>query len=157
MNWMCDITHFVASSAINDITVAYPAQMFMSAVVLTFGMCSVVVIDDVGSFKVVFIAMCEVFHIIYWCLSRGNHKGNSVERYHRFINKTQAIVGNDRGTHDVYIQNSKTSQYAWNSAPIDGTDITRSMAAAGRNFRFPLDVQLYPTPTLNSSTNSALF
>ena len=38
---------------------------------------------------------------------------------------------------------------------IDGTDIARSIAAVGRNFRFPLDVEL--PPTLNSSINSELF
>ena len=31
------------------------------------------------------------------------------------------------------------------------------MAAIGRTFRFPLDVELSPTPTLNTETNSALF
>ena len=31
------------------------------------------------------------------------------------------------------------------------------MAAAGREFRFPLDVNLSPTPSLNDANNSALF
>jgi hypothetical protein len=57
-----------------------------------------------------------------------------VERYHRFLNKTQTIAGQDRGTHQVFTKNAKTSQYAWNSALIDGTDIIRSMAAVGREF-----------------------
>ena len=73
------------------------------------------------------------------------------------MNKTQAIAGSDRGTHAVYIQNAKTSQYAWNSAPIDNTDICRSVAAIGRMFRFPLDVELSPTPLLNNERNSTLF
>ena len=157
MNSMCDITQFVVSSPTTDITAAHLAQLFMADVVLTFGMCSVVVIDDGSSFKGVFIQMCRTLDITHWVLSRGNHKGNSVEKYHRFLNKTQAISGNDRGTHDVYIQNAKTSQYAWNSAPIDDTDIVRSMAAIGRLFRFPLDVELSPSPLLNNETNSVLF
>lgn len=65
--------------------------------------------------------------------------------------------GNDRGTNIVIKQNVKTSQYAWNSAPIDGTDIPRSMAAIGREFRFPLDVELSLAPQLNPENNSALF
>ena len=101
--------------------------------------------------------MCTKLGITYWYLSRGNHRGSSVKRYHRFINKAQEIAGNNRGTHKVYLQNAKTSQYAWNSAPIDNTDIIRSMAAIGRNFRFPLDVSLSPTPILNTETNSSLF
>ena len=51
----------------------------------------------------------------------------------------------------------KTSQYAWNSAPIDNTDIQRSVAAVGRAFKFPLDLKLQPTPTLNDDHNTALF
>ena len=87
----------------------------------------------------------------------GYHRGLSVERYHRFLNKTQAIVGNNRGTHKVFIQNAKTSQYAWNSAPIDNTDIQQSIAAVGREFRFLLDVELASAPTINTSNQSALF
>ena len=120
-------------------------------------MCSVVVIDDGSTFKGDFISMCTKFKINHWCLARGNHRGNSIERYHRYLNKTQAIAGNDRCTNTVIIQNSKTSQYAWNSAPIDNTDITRSMAAVGREFRFPLDVDLSPTPALNNCKNSGMF
>ena len=157
MNSMCDITQFIVSSPTVDITAANLAQMFCADVIFSFGMCSVVVVDDGSSFKNVFMDMCKRLGLTYWVLSRGNHKGNSVERYHRFLNKTQAIAGNDRGTHDVYIQNAKTSQYAWNSAPIDGTDVVRSMAAVGRTFRFPLDIDLSPTPILNTETNSTLF
>ena len=101
--------------------------------------------------------MCIKLDLTYWYLSQGNYRGNSVERYHRFLNKTQAIAGNDRGTHAVYIQNSKTSQYAWNCALIDNTDICRSMASIGRTFRFPLDVELSPTTLLNNECNSTLF
>ena len=54
-----------------------------------------------------------------------------MEHYHIFLNKTDAISGNDRGTHLVSIQNAKISQDAWNSAPIDGTDIPRSTTAIG--------------------------
>ena len=80
MNSMRDLTQFVVSSQTTDITAVALAELSMSQVVLTFGMCSVVVVDDESNFKNVFLEM--------WCLSRGNHTGNSVERYHRFINKT---------------------------------------------------------------------
>ena len=154
---MCDLTQFVVSSVTHDIDAVALAQLFMSDIVMTFDMCSVVVIDDGSTFKGVFMLMCKHLKINYWCLSRGNHHGNSVERYHRFLNKTQTIAGNDRGTNIVIKQNAETSQYAWNSAPINGTDISRSIAAIGREFRFPLDVELSPTPQLNPENNSALF
>ena len=57
----------------------------------------------------------------------------------------------------MFARNAKVSQYAWNSAAIDNTDITRSMAAVGRDFRFPLDVEMMPSPTLNSPENANLF
>ena len=100
--------------------------------------------------------MCKHLKLTYWALSRGNHKGMSVEHYHRFLNKTQAIMGNDKNTHLTYLQNANTSQYAWNGAPIDNTDIPRSLVAIGRELRFPLDVELCPTPPLNNEHNTAL-
>ena len=80
-----------------------------------------------------------------------------MEKYHRFLNKTQTISSQDRGTNDVFYQNTKTSQYSWNIAPIDDTDIPRCVAATGREFRFSLDVELIEQPSLNERDNSALF
>ena len=157
MNSMCDISQFVISSPMTNINAAHLANFFMADVVLSFGMCSVVVIDDGSSFKQFFKLMCDALAITYWCLSLGNHCRNSVERYHQFLKKTHAIAGNDRVTHKVYIQNAKTSQYTWNSAPIDKTDIIRVMVAVGRAFRFPIDVSLSPSPILNTEPNSVLF
>ena len=156
MNSMCDLTQFVVSTITFDITSHALAKLFMADVILSFGMCAIVVIDDGSTFKGHFTLMCEALKIQYWILSRGNHKGNSCERYHRFLNKTQTIHGNDRGTHNVFLQNAKTSQFAWNSAPIDNTDVVRSLAAVGREFRFPLDVELSVIPPINDASNSAL-
>ena len=112
MNSMCDLTQFIVLSPTLDIDTASLAQLFVSDVITNFGMCSVVVIDDGYTFKSVFVGMCTSLNINHWCLSRGNHRGSSVERYHRFLNKIQAINGNNRGTHDIYTQNTKTIQYA---------------------------------------------
>ena len=99
MNSMCDLTQFVVSSPTTDITSVALAKLFMSKVAITFGMCSVVVVDDSSNFKNVFLEMFKKLNTHCWVLSRGNHKGNSVEHYHRFINKTQEIAGNNQGTH----------------------------------------------------------
>ena len=157
LNAMCDITQFAITMPTYQINAATMATLFMENVVLTFGMCAVVVIDDGSPFKGVFKEFCDILGMKYWCLARGNHKGLSVERLHRFLNKVMTIDGNDRGTHAGFIRTAKTAQYAWNSAPIDGTDVVRSVAAVGREFRFPLDVELSPSPTLNNETNSNLF
>ena len=101
--------------------------------------------------------MCEHLKPTHWYISWVNHKDNSAKIYHRFLNKTQAIKGTDRGSPDNFIQNSKNIQYAWNSAPIDDTDIPSNISAIGREFRFPLDVEISATLTINSTPNSGLY
>ena len=157
MNTLCDLTQFIISTPTFNITAVHLAKLFMENVFLTFGTCAVIVVDDGSNFKGTFSEMCSSLNITLWCIARGNHKGNSVERYHRFLNKTQTITGNDRGNHQNFVENAKTSQYAWNSAPIDDTDIPRSVAAVGRAFKFPLDADISATPTLNSHSNSGLY
>ena len=157
MNSLCDLTQFVVSSVTFDTTASFLAKTFMEDVVLTFGMCAVIVVDAASTFKGVFEEMCDILDITLWPLARGNHKGNSAEKYHRYLNKTQTIFGNAAGTHQNFTRNAKTTAYAWNSAPITDTDVTRSFAAVGREFRFPLDVKHLPpsSPTLDG--NNALF
>ena len=101
MNVMCDLAQFVVSSVTDNIEVVALTQKIMSDIVMNFGMRSVVVIDNGSTFKCVFISMCKYLKIQYGCLSRGNHRGNSVERYHRLLNKIQTIAGTDRGTNQV--------------------------------------------------------
>ena len=66
-------------------------------------------------------------------------------------------MGQDRGTHLSILKNSKTSQYDWNSAPIYNIDISRSLAAVGREFQFPLDIELSTIPELNDESNLTLY
>ena len=51
MNSMCDISQFVISSPTTNITAAHLAKLFMVEFVLSFDMCSVMVIDNGSSFK----------------------------------------------------------------------------------------------------------
>ena len=55
------------------------------------------------------------------------------------------------------MHNAKTSQYAWNSAPIDGTDILRSVAAIGLQLSFLLEAELIRTDTTLNQGNSDLY
>lgn len=94
--------------------------------------------------------MCTALYIKLWPLARGNHKGLLVGKYTRYLDKTQAITGSETGIHLSFTQHYKTSQYGWNSAPINDIDIPRSVAAVGYHFQFPVDVKLAGSPTLNS-------
>ena len=129
----------------------------MEQVILTFGMVVVVVVDADSRFLSTFEVMCKLLKLIFWSLSCGNYKRNSVEHYYRFFNKTQTISGQDRGSHEVFHQNIKTSQYVWNSARIDDTDIPRYLADVGRDFRLSLDIELLDQHSLNNKEHSALF
>ena len=131
MNTMCDLTQFVLSILVNEVTSEILGKLFMEQVVFTFGIVAVVVVNADSKFLHLFEEICKAIGFKFWPLSRSNHKGNSVEKYHRFLNKTQTIVGQDQDSHHSFTENSKTSQYAWNSAPIDDTDIPRCLAAVG--------------------------
>ena len=125
------------------------AELFMRHIILRVGLCSAVCIDDDGKFKGFFKSMCEALQLRYIPLAKGNHQGMRVERFNRFLNKVCTIVANDRDHMPSSAFAVDVAAYAWNSAPIEGTDVVRSLPAFGRIFRFPFDVELaqLPTPT----------
>ena len=65
-------------------------------------------------------------------------------------------MSQDSGTHHFIVENCKTSQYAWNSTPIDNTDIFRSMAAVGCHFKYPMDVSLNEDPSMKFKDHSVV-
>ena len=132
MNLMCDLTQFFISSVVRNINVEILANTFMEGFALSFGMTSLGIVDADSKFWGVFEEKCKALKIHLWPLAWGNHKVLSVEKYHRFLNKTQTIVGQYRGTHLSIFQNSKTPRYAPNSTLVDNTDVPRSLAAFGR-------------------------
>jgi hypothetical protein len=154
LNTMCDLTGFVLVNATNNITAHDLARLFVQEVLLKIGFCGLVVVDDGSNFKGLFVAVCDILSIDIHVAARGNHKAVGVERFHRFLNKAVAIASNDRGTNTVFVEAAHTAAYAWNSSPIDGTDIIRSVPAVGRPFRFPFDLSLAPTPTPTSNQAS---
>ena len=129
----------------------------MENFILLFIMVAIIVINTSIQFKNVFEDMWLTLGIIYWPLSNGNHKGMIVKKYHCFLNKTQEIAGQDRGTHGVFLHNAKTSQYAWNSVPINGTYILRSVPAVSCEFCFLVDVEILQTPTNLNQGNYGMY
>ena len=57
----------------------------------------------------------------------------------------------DQQSNDVFVPAGIAEGYAWNSAPINGTDILRSTVAVGREFRFPIDIDLSAFPQLTQN------
>ena len=122
-----------------------------------FGMVKILTVDSRSRFTNVFKDMWSSQRIIYWPISLRNHKYTSIEKYHCFLNKLQEISNQDRGSHDVFIKNTKTSQYACNSTPVDGTYIIISVPAVGHEFHFPLEIKLLWTATTLNQGNSGLY
>ena len=75
----------------------------MQHVLLKFGICHLVILDDGSPFKGVFSAMCKALHINYEILAKRNHKGLLVKKFHRFLNKAITIAAEDRGTNDIFV------------------------------------------------------
>ena len=153
MNVMCDMTQFVVVVPVLNEVASTLSEHFMQHVLLKFGICYLFFLDDGSPFKGVFLAMCKALHINYEILAKRNHKGLLVEKFHRFLNKAITIAAEDRGTNDIFVAAGVAAGYAWNSSPIDGTGILRSVPAIGRELRFPLDVDISALPAL--VTNNA--
>ena len=155
MNTMCDMDQFVVVVPVPDKTSASLASYFMQHVLLKFGMCHLVVIDYGTPFMEDFVAMCQALNLNYDVLAKGNHKGLSVEHFHRFLNKSVTIAAEECGTNDIFFPASIAAAYAWNSAPIDGTDIIRSIPAINQALRFTLDINLNAVPRLIQNNSQA--
>ena len=125
----------------------------MEAVLLKFGLCIMVVVDEGREFCSLFCVMCKHLNIRCHVVAKRNHKAVGVERYQKFLNHVQRICAEERGTPESFAECGLITSYAWNASPIDGTDIVRSIPAIGRVLRFPLEVYEAKTPEL--ITNAA--
>jgi hypothetical protein len=155
MTAMCDMTHFVITTHATSTLASDPAPLFMQEVLLKVGFCVVVAIDEGSTFKGAFWDMCYHLKIRCHVIGRANQKALAVERSHIFFNKSVTIATNDRHQEisSVVIPAYHLAAYTWNSAPIDGTDVIRSVCVAGREFKFPFDFKYTPTPGI--TTNNA--
>jgi hypothetical protein len=87
--------------------------------------------------------MCKILGLCFHAAARAcNHKAVNIERFFCFLNQAMTINTNDRGTNQVFIESTQCATFAWNSSPINSSDIVRSIAAVGRKIKFPLDISL---------------
>ena len=110
------MSQFISAVPVPDESSATLDLYSMQHVLLKFGLCYFVVLDDCTPFKGAFIAMCEALYLIHDILANRNYKGLTVEYFHCFLNKSVTIVAEEPPVGVV-------AGYAWNNAPIDGTDI----------------------------------
>ena len=62
-----------------------------------------------------------------------------VEHVNRYLNKGLKMMTNERGSVRIAMEAILLLLYAWNSAPILGTNLSRCFFALGREFQFPIN------------------
>ena len=62
--------------------------------------------------------------------------------------------GEERATSEYFVEYGMlSSAYAWNTSPIDGIYIIRSIPAIGRELKIPMDINVTKIPTIIDSTS----
>jgi hypothetical protein len=106
---------------------------------LRYGFCNTVVLDKDSKFFGVCFKALTLLHINYHDLSGNNHNSMIIARVNRYLTKGFKIMTNKRNSVRVALDAIFLLLYAWNSCPIPGTDISRSLVAVGREFAFPIN------------------
>ncbi len=118
------------------------ATTFASAIMkiqLWYGFCHTIVLDKDSKFFGVCWEALDLLKINCHILSGDNHNPMLVKRICCYFNKGLTIMCNERDTVRVALESLLLLLYAWNSCPVPGTDISRSLVAVGRKFAFPID------------------
>ena len=75
--------------------------------------------------------MYNILNLHFWALTKGNPKGNGVEKDRKYLTKTATIEGNDHLTHLGVKRTVETSQFAWNGSSLIILISLSSLAAIG--------------------------
>lgn len=129
------------------------SRVLVSRFATTFGLPKMVLVDDGSEFKSVVQRTCEVLMIPFHVVSKENHKAILCERFHRYLNKVNRIHGLNCSTIDDWMKSVSFAVYAWNAAPVDGTNVTRSFAAIAREFPFPVEIAATTQKAAYSGSN----
>ncbi len=86
----------------------------------------------------------------------ANHNPMLVKRFHRYLNKGLRIMCNKHDSVQVALEAILLLLYAWNSSPVPGIDISRSLIAVGREFAFPIDFSSRKHWQLTSSASTVV-
>jgi hypothetical protein len=121
-------------------------------IILRYGFCHTVVLDKDSKFFGICREALDLLKINCHVLSGGNHNPMIVERLNRYLNEGLRIMTNERDSTRIALEAILLLIYAWNSCPVPGTNISRSLVAVGREFSFPIDfsagkhAELYSSP-----------
>jgi hypothetical protein len=130
----------------------WPSCAFSS--VMAF--CHTAVLDKDSKFFGVCREALDLLCINCHVLSGSNHNPMLVERINRYLNKGLCIMRKERDLIRVALEAILLLLYAWNSCPVAGTDISRSLVAVGRKFAFPIDFSSGKHWELTSSASTVV-
>eukprot|EP00957_Ditylum_brightwellii_P075329 5723949-Ditylum_brightwellii.AAC.1 len=106
---------------------------------LRYGISQLVITDADSKFKGEFKEAMEILKIKHHMVSKGNHNAVMVERFNVFLNSSLTAFTNDRQTNRLFVDGTHMSVYGWSSAPVVGTDISRSLLVVRREYSLPID------------------
>jgi hypothetical protein len=163
-NFDGDKTYLIVVDGMTTFAVMEPVRKpdaagFASAlmkILLQFGLCHTLVLDKASAFFGVFREVVELLQLNSHVISSENHDAMIVERVNRYIDKGLRIMTNERNSIRVAFEAILLLIYAWNSAPIPGTDLPRSLVAIGRVFSFPIDWSVSKHLELTSSPDQVV-
>jgi HKD family nuclease len=149
---VCHMTGFAAIEPIKEKNSSSFARS-VYIILLRYGLANSVITDPDSKFKGEFKEAFETLKIHHHLSARGHHDAILVERFNRFLNAGLRVFNNDRETNRVFVEGAYTLTYAWNSCPVIGTDLSRSLLTVGREFHFPIDFEANRDVSYHTSSN----
>jgi hypothetical protein len=98
----------------------------------------------------------DLLQINFHILSGANHNPMIVERVNRYLTKGLKIMRNKQDLERIANEAILLLLYAWNSCPVPGMDISRSLIAVGHKFAFSIDYSSRKHWELTSSPSTVI-
>ena len=134
----CGMCSFACMEPITRVLATTFASAIMK-ILLRYGFCHMVVLDKDSKFFGVCREAIDLLKINCHVLSSANHSPMIIERVNRYLTKGLKIMYNERDSVRVALEAILLLLYEWNSCPVPGTNISRSLVAVGREFTFLID------------------
>ena len=106
---------------------------------LRYGLPNLIVTDAGSKFNSEFEQRCNLLNVKHHKAARNHNNSVLVKIFIRFMSTSLTVSCSDRDSIRVFIEGAAMVIYAWNLAPVAITNLSRSLVACGREFRFPIN------------------
>ncbi len=151
----CGMCSFACMEPITRASATTFASSIMK-ILLRYGFCHTIVLNKDSKFFGVCREAIDLLQINCHVLSSANHNPMIVKRNNRYLVKGLKIMCNKHDSVCVALEAILLLLYAWNSRPVPGTDISRSLVTVGRKFAFPIDFSTGKHWELTSSPSTVV-